>query len=149
MSTWTRTLLRAALFFGVSLAPVLPQSAEHKAIDVQELLAWCKKLATPSIEATFCAGYISGTAEHMFWLSSFAAQKHEKGLFANSDDRIAVEIFSACTRDQKLPSTQAMVLAFVNWAEKHPGDWGLPISVAVNNAIAEAWHCDNHFQAIK
>lgn len=96
-----------------------PRNTEH-------LLRWCKEPET-SFDHAYCAGYVSGMADVMGLI----------GVGATKDFKLH---FGMCT-SEPYPSANAEVQAFINWAEKHPTEWGTSAQVSVLLALQETWPC--------
>jgi hypothetical protein len=98
-----------------ALSPVtikLAAAAEFRN-DVQELYRWCKEPRS-SPNHLYCLGYLGGVGDTL-WMTG------------------------VCGGD--FPSRDAMVQAFVNWAEKHPEKWGIHAGEGAILTFGEAWAC--------
>ena len=92
-------------------------------LKVGDLLRFCKE-EKGSPHKLICLGYISGIGDTM--------------------QVVGVEALSDKTRDFAMCGIaryNAMVQAFVNWAEKHPKRWEEPRRFGVMAALKELWPC--------
>jgi hypothetical protein len=87
---------------------------------IQELHDWCKEPHSAP-RSGYCLGYVSGIAEMMLKLG----HDHPE------------DAHGMCGE----PTRAALVQAFVNWAEKHPEEWGSSDQLGVRTALAEIWPC--------
>lgn len=116
-----RTML-FCLLVATPLAPARAADGEG-VLKVGDLLRFCKE-EKGSPHKLVCLGYISGVGDAM--------------------QVIAVEALSDQTRDFAICGIaryNAMVQAFVNWAEKHPERWEEPRRLGVMAALKELWPC--------
>jgi hypothetical protein len=49
--------------------------------------------------------------------------------------------FGLCTSDGGFPSGDAMIQAFVNWAQQHPERWSAPAYSGITMAYQGTWFC--------
>jgi len=115
-----------ALVCVISAQEALAQEAK---LDVQELYTQCKQPANSQAQI-FCLGFISGIAD----LMQLNGQR-QKSLDAAQWSVIAGTAFCAQS------SYGAYVQVFVNWAQKHPEEWGERNFVGTVVALREAWPC--------
>jgi hypothetical protein len=87
--------------------------------DVEELYHWCKSSFGSTLQS-FCLGYVGGIGDmmHFFWEHGGAEHR-----------------FAICDR----PSHIEMVTAFINWAERNPGEWGRDETAGVATALVEIY----------
>src|SRR5215471_16974193 len=112
---------RGALFCAQALLSLVMASAGAAGTDtIQELHDWFKEPHN-SPRSGYCLGYVTGIAEMMLKLGR-----------DHPDDPHGI-----CGE----PTRGALVQTFVNWAEKHPQEWGSSDHFGLLTALAETWHC--------
>jgi Rap1a immunity proteins len=111
---------------------VMPANAQPKnAFDwdtTQDLYFACKSNNTTIAMA--CMKYLQGVLSMMQLIGLGMDSRPERTAFSST--------FEACAEDVTAP---AMIRIFINWAEKHPKQWGKPPAFGAWAAYAEAFPC--------
>ena len=129
-----RYLAIAATMAVVSLTGTVRAEEPFKApMTIQDLYQDCKSASYD--QTMLCLAFIQGAAG-MQQLAGVVANTADN---MTADQREALVTFSAC--HPAGVTFNQMKQVFINWAEKHPGQWQDSHVVGVALALKEAWPC--------
>jgi Rap1a immunity proteins len=115
--------LVSAVILVFSFSRVIAGEAD---LNVQDLYRFCKA-PERSAKSMLCLGYISGVGNMMQLIG--VAEKQQADPILNP--------LALCGDI----SGRAMVLAFINWAQKNRPQWTQPQLAGVTLALSETWPC--------
>jgi hypothetical protein len=125
----TRTLILISCVLLASFIMANISRADDPKFNVQELYTQCKApVGTP--ESLMCLGFISGVADLM-QLNGVSRKNFSSVQWS------AISNEAICGA----PTTGAEIQAFINWAEKHPEQWGTFRLIGAIKALRESWPC--------
>jgi hypothetical protein len=121
----------------VILAAMLASPAMADRDSVGTLRNLCR--SQNGVEKLMCLEYVTGVFD-MTVLAGFAY----KGEIDTPADRAIIGLLGAAcyniAANETLPMG-AVVQAFLNWADRHPQEWGKSRAFGVSAALSEAWPC--------
>jgi hypothetical protein len=125
----TRREIFALCVVFASMIPGHTLRADEPKLNVQELYSQCMA-PKDSTAAIFCLGFVSGIGDFMQLNGAERKMVSDAQWSVLSNEALC-----------GLPTYGAQVQAFVNWAEKHPEEWGTSRVIGVVIAFRESWPC--------
>lgn len=129
-------MIRTALAAMIFIVPLSAAAAEDRPT-VQDMLPACTRAADPSVassdlgaDASFCRGFVMGTLGILDGNCQSAKQGGQVPFG-----------WLGATPPSPI-SGEALVRAFVNWANAHPEAWGDVYTVTVARALTETFPCE-------